>query len=278
MVRRVRWVPVGAVGAVAGACQQTSTQVDSLICVRRRSLPPARRRGPAPPAPRPGPRAPERHRTHRHPRPGAVGRVAPPRPAEGRRAGRRGEGRRLHLLHGWPDARAARTRAAVAALEDQFAAPPTTRSVKADDARLQEVLRLRKENFDAARRRHPRRAAARAGPQLGRLVARARPAAAAAARRRPRLRRRLPDDRSVALGVDGHRGRSVEDRARHAREALAERRAPRTSSGSAASSNSCRSRTPRSTSRCCRRRCTTRPTRPGRRARRRGSPCRAAAS
>ena len=44
------------------------------------------------------PRAAERHRAHRHPRPGAVGRLAAPRPAQGRRPGRRGEGRRLHLL------------------------------------------------------------------------------------------------------------------------------------------------------------------------------------
>ena len=69
--------------------------------------------------------------------------------------------------------------------------PPTTRRCKADEARLQEVLRLRKENFDdhAADARDDRQLVP--GPELGGVVARARAAAAAAARRRPRLRRRL---------------------------------------------------------------------------------------
>ena len=44
------------------------------------------------------PRAPQRHRADRRPRPGAVGRLAASRPAQGRRARRRGEGRRLQLL------------------------------------------------------------------------------------------------------------------------------------------------------------------------------------
>ena len=90
-------------------------------------------------------------------------------------------------------------------------------AVRADEARLQEVLRLRKENFDAhagpdtrdARQLVP-------GPQLGGLVARARPADAAAQGRRPRLRRRLPDDRSGALGVARRRRRSLGGRARRA--------------------------------------------------------------
>ena len=46
----------------------------------------------------------------------------------------------------------------------QFAASADDPAVRADEARLQEVLRLRKENFEhARRRRHARRAAARAG-------------------------------------------------------------------------------------------------------------------
>ena len=66
----------------------------------------------------------------------------------------------------------------------------------------------------APRGRQPRRAAARAGPQLGGLVARARPAAAAAARRGPRLRRGLSHHRGVALGGERDRRRSIGSRAR----------------------------------------------------------------
>jgi len=59
-------------------------------------------------------------------------------------------------------------------LQAQFDASASDPSVRADEARLQEVLRLRKENFDAQRRpRHPRRAAQLVpGRKLGRLVAR----------------------------------------------------------------------------------------------------------
>ena len=137
--------------------------------------------------------------------------------------------------------------------------PPSDPAVKADDARLQEVLRLRKENFRRTRRRHARQPAARARTQLGGLVARARPAAAAAAGRRPRLRRRLSHDRSVALGARSVVGvdRSPTVLAR-ARGRWRNGAAPPTSRGSAASSRSCRSRTRASTWRCCRRRCTTR--------------------
>ena len=63
-------------------------------------------------------------------------------------------------------------------------------------------------------RRRQRAASARAGPELGGLVARARPAAAGRRRRRPRLRRGLSDDRGRALGASGHRRRSVDGGAR----------------------------------------------------------------
>ena len=86
------------------------------------------------------------------PRPRAVGRVAAPRAAEGRRPGRRGARRRLHLLPARAGAARRRTAigAAVAAARARSStARRTTPAVRADEARLQEVLRLRKENFDA---------------------------------------------------------------------------------------------------------------------------------
>ena len=60
----------------------------------------------------------------------------------------------------------------------------------------------------ACRSRHER-ASARARPELGRLVAGARPPAAAAARRRHRMRRGLSDRRGQPLGVARDRGRSL---------------------------------------------------------------------
>ncbi len=85
--------------------------------------------------------------------------------------------------------------------------------VKADESRLQEVLRLRRENFEHAGpdTRDGRQLVP--GPQLGRMVARARPAAAAARRRRSRLRRRLSDRRDGALGAARDRRRSLDRRA-----------------------------------------------------------------
>ena len=95
-------------------------------------------------------RAAERHRADRRARPRAVGRVAPPRPAQGRRPRRRGARRRLHLL---PPAAALREATGVGPLwpllEAQFERARRDPAVRADEARLQEVLRLRKENFDA---------------------------------------------------------------------------------------------------------------------------------
>ena len=85
----------------------------------------------------------------RHPRPGAVRRVAAPQVAEGRRLRQRGEGRRIHLLPPGAGARRERAAALWAALQDQFAAAAGDPAVQADEARLQEVLRLRKENFES---------------------------------------------------------------------------------------------------------------------------------
>ncbi len=78
--------------------------------------------------------------------------------------------------------------------------------------------------------------------------------------RGPRLRRRLPDAskraalRSEVIAID--RSEAVLARARD--DLARRRRRRRTSTGSAASWRSCRSRTPASTWRCSRRRCTTR--------------------
>ena len=89
-------------------------------------------------------------RAHRHPRPGAVRRVAPPRPAQGRRPGQRGEGRRLHLLPPGPGAQRERPSARSGPPSRSSSPPPADdTAVRADEARLQEVLRLRKENFES---------------------------------------------------------------------------------------------------------------------------------
>ena len=78
--------------------------------------------------------------------------------------------------------------------------------------------------------RHARWPAARAGPQLGGVGARARPPAAAARRRRHRLRRRLPDARGGALGAPRRRRRSLRRRCSARAKALAERRKRRRTS------------------------------------------------
>ena len=97
-------------------------------------------------------------------------------------------------------------------------------------------------------------------PQLGRMGARARPPAAAAGRRRHRLRRRLLTLEAArwarhVIGID--RSDEVLERAK----ALAARRQVTNVSGRRATSRGCRCATPRRTSRCCRRRCTTPATR-----------------
>ena len=100
--------------------------------------------------------------------------------------------------------------------------PAASPMVKADESRLQEVLRLRRENFEHVspdtrdgRQLVPGRSWAAWSRALGH-------AAAAARRRRSRLRRRLPDGRDRALGAARHGGRSLDRRARRA-----PRRSPR---------------------------------------------------
>ena len=78
-------------------------------------------------------------------------------------------------------------------LEAQFAAAREHVSVRADEARLQEVLRLRRENFDQ-----------HAGPELGGLGARAGSSAAATGSRGYRLWRGVPDRRGRTLGAPGN--------------------------------------------------------------------------
>ena len=160
--------------------------------------------------------------------PRAVGRLAPPRAAEGRRARGRGEGRRLHATT------ALAPRCATDAIEPRSGRRsrdavrrrrPPMPAVRADEARLQEVLRLRKENFEAhagadtrdARQLVPGRSWAAWSRALGLLLP-------PLAGRRSRLRRRLPDDRGGALGVAGDRRRSLGRRARARASALARRR------------------------------------------------------
>ena len=100
-----------------------------------------------------------------------------------------------------PRLREDENRAIWAALEAQFAAAATDPAVRADEARLQEVLRLRKENFDThaspdtrdARQLVPGRSWAAWSRALGLLLP-------PAEGRRPRVRRRLPRDRGRALG------------------------------------------------------------------------------
>ena len=89
--------------------------------------------------------------------------------------------------------------------------PAKTASGRADDARLQEVLRLRKENFDAhagpdtqARQLVPGRSWAAWSRALGLLLP-------PLEGRRPRLRRRLPDDRGRRWATRVHRRRSLAD-------------------------------------------------------------------
>ena len=112
-----------------------------------------------------------------------------------------------------------------APLEEQFDQAADDPAVRADDARLQEVLRLRKENFEThggadtrdARQLVPGRSWAAWSRALGLLL--------------PPLHvadlgcgEGLSDDRSRALGVAGHRRRSIVESVLDARKALARRR------------------------------------------------------
>ena len=111
-----------------------------------------------------------------------------------------------------------------ALLESQFAGAAATEAGRADLARLEEVRRVRKENFDVHAGPDTQRASAGARAQLGGVGAGPRPPAASGPRGRSRLRRGLPDGRDEPLGVarDCRRsiGGSPEARA-HARVAAA---------------------------------------------------------
>jgi DNA-binding transcriptional ArsR family regulator len=74
-----------------------------------------------------------------------------------------------------------RRRGVWVALEEQFDLAEPDPAIRADEARLQEVLRLRHENFETH-------------GSVGGVGSRVGHAAAAAPGRRPRVRRRLPDD------------------------------------------------------------------------------------
>ena len=100
------------------------------------------------------------------------------------------------------------------ALEEQFARAESEPAVRADEARLQKCCGSARKTSIPRRRRYAGRAATRAWPQLGGVVAGARIAPAAAARRGSRLRRGLPHDRSRALRFARHRRRPIPDRAR----------------------------------------------------------------
>ena len=143
-------------------------------------------------------------------------------------------------------------------LQTQFDEAAGSALLKADEARLQEVVRVRRENFDRhagpdtrdGRQLVPGRSWAAWSRALGSAAARAR-------RRRSRLRRGLPVDRGRAVGAQGDRRRSLGRRARPRPGARRCAATSRTSPGSAASSNGCRSTMPASTWCCCRRRCIT---------------------
>ncbi len=96
-----------------------------------------------------------------------------------------------------------------ALLHAEFAEAARTEVGRADDARLAESAAAAEGELRGARGPGHQRASARPGPELGRLVARARASPAAAARRRHRVRRRLSDRRGEPLGGARHRRRSL---------------------------------------------------------------------
>ncbi len=95
-------------------------------------------------------------------------------------------------------------------LDAQFAASADDWVARADQARLKEVLRLRKESFA----NHGDGQQLVPGPQLGRLGARARAPAAGVGRRRSRMRRGVSHGRGRPLGTPRGRRRPVCRRAR----------------------------------------------------------------
>jgi len=149
-------------------------------------------------------------------------------------------------------------------LRAQFEETASDSAVRADDARLQEVLRLRKENFDAhtgpdtrdARQLVPGRSWAAWSRALGLLMPPVKVADLGCGEGYLAIEAARWASRVVAVD----RSEVVLERARAPSGGAA---ASRTSSGRRASSRSCRSGTPRWTSRCCRRRCTTRAIRSG---------------
>ncbi len=146
-------------------------------------------------------------------------------------------------------------------LQAQFAAAGASAAARADDARLQEVHPAPQGELRLARHR-PR--PARAWAQLGRLVARAGTAPARRGRGRPRraakgISRSRPQPGPAASSPSTARPMCSGGRARSPIAG-----ACRTSSGSAATRKAAARRAPRWTSRCSRRRCTTRSTRAGR--------------
>ena len=241
--------------------------IDTMIPGGGAALPAARRRcAPAHPAAA-GRGAAERRRADVDPGHRAVGRVAAPRACSRTPASSKSGATAASRSSAWP--RRSRTgderlrpglAAAAGAVRGRGAATPEGRArrgaPRGSPPRAEGELRR---GLRPARRRR-RTPADRAGPELGGVGARARPPAAAARRRRSRLRRGLPDDRGGALREAGDRDRSVRGRPRAGprsgvrRPAVEEHRV-----GSAASWSTCRSRTPASTWRCSRRRCTTPP-------------------
>ena len=147
-----------------------------------------------------------------HPRDRAVRRVPAPRAAQGCRADRRAARRRLHLLPARAVAPGGRER-----IRDRWprscrpSSPHAARTEtgRADDARLAEVRRLRKENFDTHAGPDTNERQLVPGPELGGVVAGARPPPARAARGRHRVRRGLSDRRGEPLGVARHRRGSL---------------------------------------------------------------------
>ena len=210
---------------------------------------------PPAPAARPGAGSLQRHRAHRHPRRRAIGRLPPPRAAEGRRPRRRRARGRLRLLpprrtRGAPTATVRSGRCSTRS------SPPSAddRTVREDEARLQEVLRLRKENFEThgdTRQLVPGRSWAAWARALGHLL--------------PPLDVAdigcgdgLPDARDGALGAHGRSASTARTWCSSAPRRWRRGGASPTCSGRRATSPGCRCATPRSTSRCSRRRCTMR--------------------
>ena len=202
-----------------------------------------------------------------HPRDRAVGRLAAPRPPEGRRARHARSARPASRYYRVAPPRARRARTGTARCgrcskrSSTHARGPTrgTRRRRRGSRRCGGCARRTSTRTPAPTRTSdsscPGRSWAAWARALGHLLPPLR-------RRRPRLRRRLPDDRSEPVGLAASSPSIARRTCSSARSALA-RAAPRLERDveETAISRSCRSRTTRSTSRCCRRRCTMPPIR-----------------